>query len=132
LLITSVAQHRLWLPDGLALGDPVACVVPMGLDTATAAGAALQFWRHLKGDPPPARRALDGKFKRALLSLQALDGHRAGDTYRTLAARLFGPRIADESWRTSSLRDATIRLVRSGVALASGRHQRLLKPRIEE
>ena len=133
LLITPRLQHRLWMPGAIARGQPVACVVPLGADAACGAAAAVQFWRHLKGDADAPPRKADSRLWRAHLSLQALDGHRAGDSYRALAERVFGAgRVAAESWRTSSLRDATIRLVRTGLALAGGNYRRLLRQKIEE
>ena len=133
LLMTPRAQHRLWMPDAIGPGQPVACVVPLGVDATCGAAAIVQFWRHLTDDLPAPPRRPDAKLNRARLSLRALDGHNAGESYRSLAERFFGAgRVATESWRTSSLRDATIRLVRSGLALASGNYRRLLRQRIED
>jgi hypothetical protein len=133
LLQTPRLQHRLWMPRPLADGEPVACVVPLGDDAACGTAAAVQFWRHLKGERAAPTREPGTKLRRAHLSLLALDGRRAGDSYRALAERLYGAgRIAGESWRTSSLRDATIRLVRTGTALASGDYRRLLRQKSEE
>jgi hypothetical protein len=133
LLLTSRLQHRLWMPRPIAPGQPVACVVPLSADAACGTSAAVQFWRHLKGEPAAAAREPSAKLRRAYLSLQALDGRRAGESYRALAERLYGAgRVAAESWRTSSLRDATIRLVRTGLALASGEYRRLLRQKSED
>ena len=41
-------------------------------------------------------------------------------------------RVAAESWRTSSLRDATIRLVRTGMAMSNAQYRRLLGYKGEE
>lgn len=133
LLLTAQAQHRLWMPTPIPVGEPIACVVPLGADAASGAHAIVQFWRHLTDHSPPALRRRDNKLKRAYLSLQAIDGRQAGESYRSLAERFFGAgRVADESWRTSSLRDATIRLVRTGLAFASGNYRRLLRQKIED
>lgn len=133
LLLTPRLQHRLWMPRPIAQGQPVACVVPLGADAACGTAAAVQFWRHLKGEREAPARDPGAKLRRAHLSLLALDGRRAGDSYRALAERIFGAgRVAAESWRTSSLRDATIRLVRTGLALASGDYRRLLRQKSED
>jgi hypothetical protein len=132
LLVTPRAQHRLWMPSAIAAGAPVACVVTLGADASCGAAAVVQFWRHLRGDDHGRSHKADSKLRRAHLSLQALDGHAAGESYRTLAMRFFGAgRVAGESWRTSSLRDATIRLVRTGVAFADGNYRRLLRQIVE-
>lgn len=132
LLVTPARQHRLWMPQPIEAGAPVACVVPLGADAACGAAAAVQFWRHLRGDHGGRPSKADSKLRRAQLSLQALDGRTAGDSYRTLAMRFFGAgRVADEAWRTSSLRDATIRLVRTGLAFADGNYRRLLRQIVE-
>jgi hypothetical protein len=133
LLITPSAQHRLWMPTPVARHQPVACVVPLGAGAACASAAVLQFWRHLAAPQPAPKRTSDGRHRRAVMSLEALDAHEVGESYRALAERFFGARrVAAESWRTSSLRDATIRLVRSGAALVKGDYRRLLRHAREE
>lgn len=133
ILDTPLGAHRLWMPQPIRAGDAVACVVPLGAGAAPGVSAILSFYRVLTGarlaGPPPA----DARLRRARLSLNALDGHDRGASYRALAERLFGvQRVAAEAWRTSSLRDATIRLVRHGQLLAGGRYRRLLGYRSEQ
>jgi hypothetical protein len=114
------------MPEPLFVGDVVACQLPTGATAAVAAAAATQFLRHLAGQPlrDPRPRAHD---QRVQLSLVALDERRAGASYRAVAERVYGAaRLGAEDWRTSSLRDATIRLVRTGEQLARGQYLRLL------
>lgn len=67
------------------------------------------------------RRRLD----RALF---ALDGSLNGDSYRAIAQALFGAAALErEPWKTASVRDVTIRLVRAGRALMRGGYLKLLK-----
>lgn len=128
ILQTGRAAHRLWMPHDIAVGAPVACVVPLGADVAAGAAAILSFWRHITGVAPPAGLGADGRLRRARMCLQALDGRDRGASYRALAELIFGAqRVAAEAWRTSSLRDATIRLVRTGQQLAEGQYRRLLE-----
>ena len=132
LLIAPDAQHRLWMPRPIAVGAAVACAIPLGSGAAFNTAAVLQFWRHITGGRTPQRR-LDGRLKRAQLSLWALDQHDAGASYRALAEQMFGlARVTAESWRTSPLRDSTIRLVRTGAALVAGDYRRLLRPPRDE
>jgi hypothetical protein len=62
--------------------------------------------------------------------LRALDGHLSDASYREIAEGLFGAaRVEREAWKTSSLRDRTIRLVKSGVSLMRAGYRRLLRGR---
>lgn len=133
LLRARDTDHRLWMPTPIAAGEPVAFVVPLGADAARASAAALRLWRHLTGSSGAAARQHDQRLRRSGQSLRAFDGRQAGGSYRAIAEQIFGaPRVAAESWRTSSLRDATIRLVRSGAALVRGDYRRLLRHKAEE
>ena len=131
LLTAGPVQHRLWLPREVQDGDPLICVLPLGDAAATAAQAALAFWRHVGGRRSgPWHR--DPRLDRSVLALRALDGHTAGASYRALAEVLFGPqRVSGPAWKTSSVRDATIRLVRTGLSLMTGEYRRLLKLRAD-
>ncbi len=116
------------MPAALAPGQPVACVVPFGADAACGTAAALQLWRHLAGGHSAPHPRPDRKLQRFQQSLRAHDGHVAGGSYREIAEQIFGAaRVAGENWRTSPLRDAAIRLVRSGAALVRGDYRRLLR-----
>lgn len=59
--------------------------------------------------------------------LRALDGRAGGAVHREVAEALWGAaRVAAEPWKTSSLRDATLRLVRDGGAMVRGGYLSLL------
>ena len=61
--------------------------------------------------------------------LRALDARDDGAAYRDIAAALYGSgRVAAEPWKPSSLRDATLRLVRDGRAMVAGGYRALLRP----
>jgi hypothetical protein len=131
LLTNGAQQHRLWFPTEVREGDPLICVLPMDEGAATGAQAALAFWRHVAGRrAAPWRR--DRRLDRSALALRALDGHAAGASYRALAEVLFGPqRVSCQAWKTSSVRDATIGLVRTGLSLMAGEYRRLLRLRAD-
>lgn len=79
-------------------------------------------------DQPPRRAEYPPDPRRAFSLLRALDGHLGGASYRQIAERLFGKaRVAADPWKTASIRDATIRLVRGGVALMRGGYHKFLK-----
>lgn len=125
--------HHLWLASRPDEGESVAAMLPFDHAAPVRIDAAAAFWRtlarkrskHLR--PPPLWRA------RLTAALQALDGRQCGASYRAIATALYGEeRIAAESWKTSSLRDTTIRLVRRGLFLMHGGYRRLLGKSPEE
>lgn len=60
--------------------------------------------------------------------LRAVDGRSNGATYREIAENLFGARrVGSDPWKTSPLRDTTIRLVRDGLAMVAGGYLDLLR-----
>ncbi len=60
--------------------------------------------------------------------LRAVDGRKNGASYREIAESLFGAkRVASEPWKTSPLRDTTIRLVRDGLAMVAGGYLDILR-----
>jgi hypothetical protein len=119
------------LVAGASVAAPAAVVVPLDTDFAARMDAGLRLWRLTTGrsqQPPPDRMTLQRR-KRLGLTLRALDGHLAGETYRVIAQVLFGStRVpAGTGWKTHDLRDRTIRLVRSGVRLMQGDYLDLLR-----
>jgi hypothetical protein len=110
---------------------PAAVIIPLRADFALRADAALRLWRlvtgRTRGGPPD--RLTRQRRRRLILTLCALDGRLAGESYRVIAAALFGDaRIpAGRGWKTHDLRDRTIRLVRAGIALMQGGYLDLLR-----
>ncbi len=124
VLGTGRNQHQLWLPDPPREGEPLAAVIPHDKMTLHRAEAAIDFWRFARGRARPAKPLRD---IRLINALRALDGHLSGASYRVIAECLFGSaRIEAEPWKSSSVRDATIRLVRNGVALMRGGYRKFL------
>jgi hypothetical protein len=127
LLQSGRDQCQLWLPDPQAGGRPLAAVILLDELTPHRAESLLRFWRLLR-DKPLRRAEHPPDPRRAFSLLRALDGHLDGASYHQIAERLFGKvRIAADPWKTSSLRDATIRLVRGGVTLMRGGYRKFLK-----
>ena len=110
---------------------PLAVILPLDYDLPIRATAALRLWARMAGrwnqqEQPLAltRQRRD----RLVLLVRALDGHLAEASYREIAEVLFGTRrIERETWKTSSLRDRTIRLVRGGVDLMRAGYRKLLR-----
>jgi hypothetical protein len=110
---------------------PAAVVIPLDNDFATRTDAALRLWRLLAGrrHRPPPDRLTPQRRRRLGLALRALDARLSGESYRVIAAGLFGDaRIpAGPGWKTHDLRDRTIRLVRAGMELMQGGYLDLLR-----
>ena len=110
---------------------PLAAIIPFDVVGLDRIEALTRFWRIMNDRPFPAHLRLTHQRRRRLrLMLQALDGHCEGASYRQIAKALYGTRRIDqEHWKTSSLRDATIALVRDGRSLISGGYRTLLRHR---
>lgn len=131
ILVDGGSEHRLWMPERPMENTPLATVIPLNVDAETRAAASIRFYRHIAGAKPSFRHwASRQRQERLALSLRALDGHLDGAAYRTIAEALFGSvRAGAEPWRTASLRDNTIRLVRTGKKLMAGGYRDLLRGR---
>lgn len=78
-------------------------------------------------DPPLTKQSRE-RLKRAL---RCVDGRADGASYRTVATVFFGARrVADEDWKTSSLKAQIARLNRHGCMLIDHGYRRLLKARL--
>lgn len=89
--------------------------------------AAEALDRASRGRPPLKSRLTTAQRMRLARSLVALDGRLRGESYRVVAAGLFGEKaVTDEAWRTASLRATTIRLAQAGRALMEGGYLKLL------
>lgn len=131
LLIDARREHRLFFPDHLSDGAGLAALIPFDETTLLRAEATLRLWRFLSGRPSRGNPSSERRRRTRIAStLRALDGRLAGASYRMIAETLFGSaRIESDVWKTASLRDATIRLVRAGVALMRGGYRQLLHSR---
>jgi hypothetical protein len=127
LLERQGAQLRV-LADALGRDSP-AVVLPLDRLFEIRARTAVRLWRALSGVAPGADPAAISQQRQARLleALRALDGRQDGASYREIADALFGRRpITSSSWKTHSLRDRIIRIVRLGEALMHGDYRRLL------
>ena len=132
LLRLNGVEHRLWLREPPAVGMPYAAELPLDEDFEPRAHAAGRLWRALKGSPVgPAFQELSlQRRQRLALALRALDAWAEGNTYRAIAEGLFGAKdIPEQAWKTHDLRNRTIRLVQTGLALMRGGYRELLRPR---
>lgn len=108
-------------------GQPLAALVSLDGALPARLAALRRLWRILAGQMPedpltPQRR---GRLK---TMLRAFDARRDAASYRQIASGLYGERrVEAEPWKTSSLRDATMRLVRDARGMAAGGYLVLLR-----
>ena len=107
-----------------------AAALPLDSDFEVRAHAARRLWRAVNGRAPgPTFHELSSQRReRLILAIRALDARMDGDTYRAIAEVLFGKkRVPERAWKTHDLRNRTIRLVQSGIALMRGGYRELLR-----
>lgn len=111
------------------LTTPLAVVLPISAQFSAGLRAARGLHRAMAGAPAPLDDLTPQQQLRLERTLIALDGAASQRSYRDIANQVFGPaRVASESWKTSTVRDAAIRLVRAGRRLMDGGYLRLLAP----
>lgn len=113
-----------------AMPDPrsaLDAVTPLDAFLAARLRALDRLARHLEGRPPPPDPITPQRRRRFKAMLRALDARASGAVHREIAGALFGAaRVAAQPWKSASLRDATLRLVRDGRAMARGGYFALL------
>lgn len=109
-------------------GKPLSLVIPLDGNLPDRVASALRFWQSLTSQPKHDPRMTPQRRSRLRHILQASDGSADGESYQGIARSIFGEaRLASEPWKTSSIRDVTIRLVRDGGALIEGGYRSLLQ-----
>lgn len=106
----------------------LAALIPLDDDLPTRLETLARLWRELQGRTSSADTITPQRRGRLKAMLRALDARCDGAAYRQIAVVLYGaPRVSAEPWKTSSLRDATLRLVRDGAGMIAGGYQTLLR-----
>ena len=116
---------------GVSSGIPLAAVVPLDPEGFDRIVGIDRLLRALLGRRVPDDGRLTRQQKRRQRHmLQATDGWMNGATYREIASVIFGvDRVASEPWKTSALRDATMAMVKDGMAMIDGGYRTLLRHR---
>ncbi|PZR34106.1 DUF2285 domain-containing protein [Caulobacter segnis] len=106
---------------------PVLVVLRFDQEFGLRVRAVQALERAVNSRSAPRSRLTAAQRLRLARSLVALDGFERRDTYRDIARTVFGDEAVErEAWRTASVRDATIRLVRTGRRLMRGGYLKLL------
>ena len=114
--------------EDCGFSDPVAAVVPITGSFSAALKGISDLERVLRGEAPGDDLTAQQRL-RLQRAISALDAFQARATYRQVALEIFGAEaVSRYDWRTSSVRDAAIRLVRMGRGLAAGGYLKLLAP----
>ena len=129
LVAPSGRRFHVYKPAALAHDRPFAFLIPFDSASLERLDEASEFCR-LAGQrvPRPAPGPTRQQARRFRHMLQAIDGYKAGASYRQIAQVIFGAaRIKAEHWKTSALRDATLHLVRDGKKMIAGGYRKLLR-----
>jgi hypothetical protein len=115
------------LRDKATPSEPLIVVLSYDADFRLRVRAVDALRRAEAVDAPPRSRLSAAQRERLARALGALDGAQNRRSYRDIAAHLFGDIGDGAAFKTSSVRDVTIRLVRRGRALMAGGYLKLLR-----
>ncbi|MDG4887827.1 MULTISPECIES: DUF2285 domain-containing protein [unclassified Mesorhizobium] len=129
---SSGAATQLLLLPGSSTNRSLTALIPLDSQTLGRVEALVRFWRSCHGRPvPPDTRMTIQQRHRLRLMMQATDGRKNGASYREIATAFYGTvRVASNPWKTSSLRDTVIGLVKGGGTLIAGGYLQLLRHRL--
>lgn len=121
---------QLLLLSGASFADPLSAVLPFDADLPARLAATEALYALVTRGRTPPDALSEQRRTRLKKMLRALDGRVSAASYRHVAQQLVGDVDPDSSaWRTSSVRDVTIRLCRSGGRLMRGGYLALLRKR---
>jgi hypothetical protein len=112
---------------GARFNGPLAALLPLDASAPERLAALERLWRIAGGRPVPDTRLTPQRRLRLRNMLRAVDAKAVDASHREIAHAIFGKcRVEAELWHASSLRFATMRLVRDGQAMICGRYRELL------
>lgn len=110
------------------IDGPVSAVIPLDEFAADRFAASERFWRLAKDCPVADTRLTKQRCLRLRHMMRAVDGKAAHASQREIAEVIFGRRrVEAELWHESSVRYATMRLLRDGLAMVNGGYHKLLR-----
>ena len=109
--------------------EPIGLLLPLDGNWSIRLATADRIRRHLLGLPVGPLLTAQRRV-RLKLALRCVDGRDADASYRALAVTLFGEaRVADEPWKTSSLKAQVARLAAHGRMMVDRGYRHLLRGR---
>jgi len=121
------AVRQIFIPQATGHDEQLCAIIPMDQMADKRLDATRDYLRSLTGRKALTKKPPRNKNERMPSALRALDGYLSGATYREIAYSFYdAARLETEPWRVSSVRDTTIRLVRSGLALMRKDYRKLL------
>ncbi|RWE13479.1 MAG: DUF2285 domain-containing protein [Mesorhizobium sp.] len=127
---SGIGTQLLLLP-GSDENRSLAALIPLDSQTPGRVEALVRFWRACNRRPiPPDTRMTIQQRRRLRMMMRASDGRANGASYREIATAFYGSeRVVSAPWKTSSLRDTVIGLVKGGKAMIAGGYLQLLRHR---
>ncbi|WP_114391293.1 DUF2285 domain-containing protein [Notoacmeibacter marinus] len=112
------------------IDGPLVALVPLDTSAPERFAASERLWGAVEGRTAPDMRLTEQRRRRLRHMLRAVDGKATHASHREVAEAIFGRRrVEAELWHESSLRYATMRLVRDGTAMIDGGYRKLLRSR---
>lgn len=112
------------------IDEPVSAIVPLDRSAGDRFAASERLWRLVEDRPIADTRLTKQRRLRLRHMMRAVDGKAAHASQREIAEVIFGSRrVEAELWHESSLRYATMRLLRDGTAMIDGGYRNLLHTR---
>lgn len=112
------------------IDGPVVALVPLDATAADRFTASERLWHVSQGRSTADTRLTWQRRRRLRRMMRAVDGKTQEASHLEIAKAIFGRRRVDaELWHDSSLRYATMRLVRDGRAMIEGGYRKLLRGR---
>lgn len=124
-------RAQIALPDGIPYGQPLAAVIPLGVDGLDRLEAVHRLLAALHGRAiPPDTRLTRQQRARLRRMLRAFDGSRDGATQQEIAQIIFNlGRLSRDEWQASSARHAVMSLLRGARTMIAGGYRKLLRHR---
>jgi len=109
-------------------GRYLRAIIPFDRMADRRLAATGDLWRLIRKKTITQQTGPDQMMERLCRALITLDALKANATHREIAEHFYGmDRIADEPWKTSSIRQTIIRLDRTGHGMLNGGYIKLLQ-----
>ncbi len=119
---------QVFLAGRASVEGPVVVALSFDRDFRIRMEAARRLHATARSGYAPPTGLASAQRQRLERALRALDGSLNQESYRSIAEQIFGAEAVDGAgWKTTTIRDATIRLVQTGRRLMRGGYLKLLR-----